>query len=180
MGLLLQLEEDMDDVVIYMARGDDEIDPFNHNLSPPQISSHFGPLTSSARLMDTLEMLLLLSVIGDTCADNDSFLDLAAIYACEAVELLAYHYGFVPPLLFLFTLSTKVPILEQTKFMHLLGLTLFHQNFFSLPIAGIAPSICQETCQSEIERWDLEESSCLPVHTIPQVSLFYQFNWFSL
>jgi hypothetical protein len=64
------LEEDMEDVVIYTASGDDdEIDLFNHNLSPPRISSPFGPLTSPARLMNALEMpppLLLLETLVQT------------------------------------------------------------------------------------------------------------------
>jgi hypothetical protein len=90
------LDEDMEDVAINTASGDDEIDLLNNNLSPPVVSSPFGPLSSSSRMITTP------SGPPDDNGDTvDSSFDLADIqYAYEALEILSGYYGFVPLLPF--------------------------------------------------------------------------------
>jgi hypothetical protein len=170
------LEEDMYNVVTYTATRADTINPNDQNLSPPRVSSPFGPLTSPVRLETNQERLPPSPAARDAPADNSTFSDLATIYECEAVEILALHYRFVPPLPVSSASSIKVPALEQKKMLHLLGLTYVNADFFSSTIGGIAFTFVNKLVSGfrpETEQWDLEEWSHLPLASAQCLKLFH-------
>jgi hypothetical protein len=174
------LDDDMEDVVGYSGSGCDEIDPHNHNLSPPLVSSPFGPLTSVERMMDAPpEAPAPLPSAGDILAGDETSFELADIYKHETIEILAQHYGFVPPLPLPLTLSDALPKKDRERLMHTLGVTIVDKGFFSLAIARIVFDFIQKLVEGgrpEVEMWDLEDRNRVSLVSALRIKLLHCVN----
>jgi hypothetical protein len=96
----------------------------------------------------------------NTLDHEDSIPKLAGVHTSQAIEILAKHYGFVPPLPLPSSPVSDVDELTQKRFKHLVGLISMEEDFFTTCAAGLAMAFAYELVAGKhphVEKWDLED-----------------------